>query len=205
MALLFDGTMGIFSGWMRALAGSALASLAAIIVTAAHLLAVESELAHLQSIRLGGAARMLDPQALTTIVFIFSLAMLVTSFAAMRMASAFRLRGFSQLTILGVDRPSEQRSTSTVVLHAAENTVAMRGQSNDQSRAAGVAEALALTIRREAAAAVGGQTIPLAARDSLDAGRPPGSEGVRQGLGTTSRRLVSRRTRSAARRDSADR
>jgi len=202
MALLFDGTMGIFIGWIRALAGSALASLGAIVVTAAHLLAVESELAHLQSMRLGGAERMLDPQALTTIVFIFSLAILVTSFAAMRVASAFQLKGFSNQTVLGVDRLMEQRSTGTEVLRSAENSVSVRRQLNDQSRAAGVADALALTIRREEASAARGGTNLLSVRNGLH-GERSASDGTKPGLGTSVRRTVSRRTRSAVRRDRA--
>lgn len=145
---------------------------------------------------------MLDPQALTTIVFIFSLAILVTSFAAMRVASAFQLKGFSNQTVLGVDRLMEQRSTGTEVLRSAENSVSVRRQLNDQSRAAGVADALALTIRREEASAARGGTNLLSVRNGLH-GERSASDGTKPGLGTSVRRTVSRRTRSAVRRDRA--
>ncbi|MCY7398723.1 MAG: type IV secretion system protein, partial [Sphingomonas bacterium] len=47
MSLLFRGTNGLFIGWVRALAGAALGLVGATVVTAIHLVVVESELAHL--------------------------------------------------------------------------------------------------------------------------------------------------------------
>ena len=77
MSLLFRGTNGLFIGWVRALAGAALGLVGATVVTAIHLVAVESELAHLAAIGGGEASVTVDPQALTTVVSFFALVAVV--------------------------------------------------------------------------------------------------------------------------------
>lgn len=203
MTLLFDATLGIFAGWMRALTGMAFASLAATIVTATHLMAVEGELAHLQSLRFGGAVRTVDPQGLTTIVLIFTLVMLVASFAAIRMASAFQMGRRSIPGLFGSGRGRiEHWQPATSALRPAQELVAIRGSSADQTRVAGVADALAATVRREQAAAFDVRTIRGASQDVHAEARAVGAAGsAARGLGATARRTVARHTRSAARRD----
>jgi type IV secretion system protein VirB6 len=203
MALLFDATLGIFIGWMRALTGMAFASLATTIVTATHLMAVEGELGHLQALRLGGAVRTVDPQGLTTIVLIFALVMLVASFAAIRTASAFRMGGRSMPGVFGTGRASaELRESAAAALRPAPEVIAIRGSSPEQARVAGVAQALTATVRREEAAAIGGRR-PFGVSQSGHAETMAigAAATAGRGLGSASRRTVSRHTRSAARRD----
>ena len=75
----------------RAWPGAALGLVGATVVTAIHLVAVESELAHLAAVGGGEASATVDPQALTTVVMFFALVAVVTTLAAMRMGSALRL------------------------------------------------------------------------------------------------------------------
>ena len=91
MSLLFRGTNGLFVGWVRALAGAALGLVAATIVTAIHLVAVESEIAHMIAVGAGQDSATIDTQALATVVMFFALVALVTTLAAIRMGSALRL------------------------------------------------------------------------------------------------------------------
>jgi len=204
MALLFDATLGIFSGWIRALAGMAFASLATLIVTAIGLMLVESELANLQALRFGGMSQGMDPQGLMTIVMVLALVTLVTSLAALRMTGAFRLGRpvFPQ----PADRervPALVAQPALAVSRPAQEMAAARiAQSAAQSRVAGVAEALAATVRREQSALVvagagGGPTY----RTSVEAGTNGFAAAYAGGLGTMGRRTVGRRTRLAARRD----
>uniref|UniRef100_UPI00313D9058 type IV secretion system protein n=2 Tax=Pseudomonadota TaxID=1224 RepID=UPI00313D9058 len=77
LALLFDGTLGLFNGWMRALVGVALGGLAATIVTAVMLIPIEQEVLRLQGWRGGGVLAVVDTQALPTLVLACAMAMLV--------------------------------------------------------------------------------------------------------------------------------
>ncbi|QZP09146.1 type IV secretion system protein [Caenibius sp. WL] len=203
MALLFDATLGIFIGWIRALAGAALAVLSANIVTATHLLALESELAHLQSIRLGSADRVIDPQGLTTIVLIFLLTTLVASLAAIRVASAFRLQTRSPRVSSGIERLHGERPLmSDRLVRSPQNAISVRTQVDEQSRAAIIAGAISSSIRREALTVADSRTTLLSSHaDVRDRNISNGSSRIGQGLGTASRRTTSRRTRSSVRRD----
>jgi len=203
MALLFAGTGGLFVGWVRALAGAALASLAVLIVTSLDLVVVESELARLQAFRGGGSAQTLDPQALTTIVVLFALVMLVVLAAATRMASAYRLPAASPFHARA-ERPSVQSYAQrpNLPVLSAEATI-LPASNASQARVAVVAEALNASANRE-------QRL---ARDVLDASGPrtdvlvsgastrrTHDQGARP-LGLSGRRGIGRRTRQAARRD----
>lgn len=203
MALLFDATLGLFAGWLRALTGMAFASLASAIVTAIGLMVVESELAHLQALRFGGSIRSMDPQGLTTIVIVLALVTLVTSLAAMRMTGALRLSRPVPLRQSDSDRTQALNSQPAVAaLRPAQELVAARIQTLTQTRVAGVAEALAATVRREQAYLIDGSSMNGSAHGRSNEATAGGSAlGSSGGLGTTGRRSLGRRTRSAARRD----
>ena len=205
MALLFDATLGLFIGWVRALAGAALALLAATIVTALDLLLVESELAHLQSVERG--VTIIDPQALTTIVLAFTLVMLAAIWAAARMAGAFSFTLRRQETLVTTHSHSSLSehlsATATGVRDNGQNAAVASGT---PPRAQGVANALAGTMRREQIAVAageaesagsGGRRHPLGPRSGQDPSLPPTA------LGPAARRSMTRRTRSAMRRDGA--
>lgn len=205
MALLFDATLGLFIGWVRALAGAALALLGATIVTALDLLLVESELAHLQSVERG--VTVIDPQALTTIVLAFTLVMLAAIWTSVRMAGAF---SFSlkrhAMTVTEPSSASRNEHLNAKTSAARDPGQGAAGAAAAPPRAQGVANALAGTVRREqvaVAAAEADSTAgssrrqPLGTRTGQDVSAPPTA------LGPSARRSMTRKTRSAMRRDGA--
>jgi type IV secretion system protein VirB6 len=201
MGLLFDATLGLFAGWVRALAGMALAALAALVVTAIDVMVVEGELAHLQALRMGGFGQSMDPQALTTIVIVFALVMLVSTLAALRMTSAFRLPWGKTLPSIRSERTVESvLRPGAPMLHVTQEQLGARARAAEQSRVAAIAEAVGATVRRE-------QTMLLHAggpgssprHDPVEPNATMAARGI--GLGTIGRRTLARRTRTAARRD----
>jgi type IV secretion system protein VirB6 len=203
MCLLFDSTLGIFSGWIRALAGTAFASLAAVTVTAIDLMVVEGELAHLQAMRSSGLPQIIDPQGLTTIVIVFAVVMLVTTVAAARVTSAFRLPSPTRTRHSPPDRVFDALSRPAVAaVHVGQQTISERLQTSGQDRAAGIAEALAATVRREQINLIESRPANGSARSRYERGTSIESAvGGVSGLGTIGRRSLGRRTRTAARRD----
>ena len=207
LALLFDATLGIFSGWVRALAGAALGGLAATIVTALDLVAVESELASLHASALGGVGEMIDTQALTTIVLLFGVVMLVASIAAVRMMGTFRLPlpgGRRAIEAYYREPASPGRLLSATnardrVQGAADGKASVLAQ----PRAAAIANALTATIRREQIVNAPGSTGYAPSRHlpvAEGAGRTL-SGAASAPIGLAGRRSTARRTRLAVRRD----
>jgi type IV secretion system protein VirB6 len=203
LCLLFDATLGIFAGWVRALTGMVFAGLAALIVTALDLMVVETELAHLQAMRASGLPQVIDPQGLTTIVIVFAVIMLVSSWAAVRMTAAFAPFRAMTARISGLDRRSiDALRIAAPVVQPSQQLITAHERSFTQTRAAAVADALAASMRREQATFVdashnGGSSRAGTSRAPANDAVTPG--GV--GLGAVGRRMVARRTRVAARRD----
>ena len=206
LALLFDATLGLFSGWVRALAGAGLGLLAATLVTALELPMVEGELGSIQGYGRGLASEVVDPQALTTMVLLFAVVMLVAVLLAIRMAGAFSLRVsnafVSAPTVMGQAALLER----TVALPAALPLAAAAAQAAaGRPRAASVADALSLSVLREQQTAMalvsggGGEArsraLPVA-QSLVDAGPTTTAS-----AGAVNRRALARRTRSAAARD----
>jgi type IV secretion system protein VirB6 len=204
MALLFRGTSSLFSGWLRALAGSAFALLAATVVAAIDLMMVESELGHLETFRLLGTDALIDPQALTTIVMLFALVMTIALFAATRIASALRLPDWHK-SLAEIHVPH----TQLVAQIAGSGRASPAGDQSQeaglivQSRVAAVREVLTRASVRDSEAFQAQQQLPSPARHSKIAEAADQSarsrSGAKSGLG--SRRNAGRRTRSAAGRD----
>lgn len=195
MALLFDATLGLFVGWIRALVGVAVASLATVVVTAIGLMLVESELASERALQFGGLGQRVDPQGLMTIVLVISLITLVISYAAMRMTGAFILRRPVFERTIDVGRTSPEFRPREPFVRSVQEPAERVAQGPARTRAAGVAEALAATVRREQAILVGASGRP------AGGGSPTSPAYYGVGPGAVAPRLVGRRTRSAARRD----
>lgn len=202
MALLFDATLGLFVGWIRALAGAALALLGATIVTALDLLLVESELAHLQSVERG--VSVIDPQGLTTIILAFTLVMIAAIWAAAKTAGGFRL-SFVRTQTAQRDQASVSSSARFSTTSVAQGSGHLfTGGATAPPRAQSVADALAGSVRREQVAISagspgmsgdGGRRQPMAQRGREDMAVP------RAALGPAGRRSIGRKTRSTSRRD----
>ncbi|MBV8778740.1 MAG: type IV secretion system protein, partial [Alphaproteobacteria bacterium] len=88
--LLFDGTRGLFEGWLRVLAGTALGALGTSVALGVELAFLEPRLAYLISLRTAGYAVPGAAVELLVVTLIFALAMLAMLVAAARVAYGFR-------------------------------------------------------------------------------------------------------------------
>ena len=197
--LLFDGTRGLFEGWLRVLAGTALGALGAAIALGVELALIELRLANWLALRAAGYATPGAAVELMVVTLIFALALLAILVAAARVASGFRLppvwRGVpAQLA-------AELRGEEGRIAIHREPALAAAGR----SRAVSIADAVAASQRREAgpivASAGAGRSVdgvralarPAAGRD---APAPPPMP-----LGQTYRRTRNRASPSASRRE----
>jgi type IV secretion system protein VirB6 len=151
--LLFEGTRGLFVGWIRALAAAALGALGISIVLGVELALLEPRLAELIALRT--ADRPIPGAAieLFVIALVFTLVLLAILIAAARVALGFRLpdgwRGAPA-------RLAEAVRGDSARFAALPREPAAAGA--DRSRAAQVADAVAASQRRESAAAAGANT-----------------------------------------------
>jgi type IV secretion system protein VirB6 len=201
LALLFDGTLGLFNGWLRALVGTALASLAATIVTAVALIPIEQEVVRLQGWRGGGVLAVVDPQALPTLVLATGLAMLVATLAAVRMGGALRYApGLSERSAASSSRTS--RMASSVATMSTTSALTQKTAIPGRDRATGVAEALAMSVRREQRTGKSMAMTATAGRGGMPTGGR-GDQGSAMVTGPASavRRTSLRRSRSTTNRD----
>jgi type IV secretion system protein VirB6 len=158
--LLFEGSRGLFVGWIRALAAAALGALGTSIVLGVELALLEPRLAELIALRTAGQPIPGAAIELFVIALVFTLVLLAMLVAAARVALGFRLpdgwRGApAQL--------AEAVRGDSVRFAGAPREPAAAGA--DRSRAALVVDAVAASQRRESAAAAGGANTAGAARD----------------------------------------
>lgn len=202
LALLFDGTLGLFNGWLRALVGTALAGLAATIVTAVALIPIEQEVVRLQGWRGGGVLAVVDPQALPTLVLASAVAVLISTLAAVRMGSALRYApGLGGLSAASSSRTSHMAS-SVATMNATTSSLTHSKVIPGRDRATGVAEALAMSVRREQRMGEGAAMATAGGRGGVPAGgRVDQGGAVVTGPASAVRRTTLRRSRSATNRD----
>lgn len=89
--LLFDGTRGLFEGWLRVLAGAALGALGTAIVLGVELALLEPWLADLIARRYAGQPITGAPVELFVATLLFGFVLLGTLFASARVALGFRM------------------------------------------------------------------------------------------------------------------
>ena len=196
--LLFDGTRGLFEGWIRVLAGSALGALGTSVVLGVELALIEPWLVELIASRNAGYSIPGAPVELLVVNLVFSLAILAVLIAAWRLTVGFGLPAAwraAPARLIEAMRTQDQRLTSDMRREAASADA-------DRSRAVVVANALAATQRREAL--IGGTGYEAAARRA----EPHGSDRTEVAgtpyspLGQSSRRRSHGRiSASAGRRD----
>lgn len=212
IGLLFDGTVGLFNGWLRALAGSVLASLAVTAVTAIMLAMIENELVRWQHWRRGEMMMgSIDPQALSTLVYVGVVGIAVAVLAGFCMGG----------TIGYAPRPrgaaADHRDHRFVLPHHGPTMAVERPSTTHdlpglpgaiRSRPASIADALARAARRDqptiaAVPAVG------ANRDNAAGAAAPHDEGARGAITgqamIIARRTSLRRSRMATQRDGVGR
>lgn len=195
--LLFDGTRGLFEGWLRVLVGAAIGALGTTVILAVELALLEPRLADWLGRRAAGLPAPGAAVELLAISLIFTVFLLAVLIGSARVARGFRLPPFRQL--LPAARGSLARGDE-VRVHA---TTRERAAAPEEGRrAAEVADAVAATQRREAARA----TVIAAA-----AGRTPMTAGLASGrdlpaaapvpIGQSFRRTRTRVSASSGRRD----
>ena len=143
--LLFEGTRGLFVGWIRALAATALAALGIAIALGVELVLIEMKLAELITIRNAGLPIPGAAIELFVITLIFALVMLAMVYAAAKVALGFRLPdGWRALPArLGASLRDREASLSGVPQQA------RAAPADERSRAAQVVDAVAASQRRE--------------------------------------------------------
>lgn len=199
LALLFTGSAGLTVGWVRALAGTALAALAARLVGALHLVMVEAELERVRALGSLASANAIDVGALSGIVTLFVLAALASAYAAFRTASAIDWRtGAARSEWL---HQSGKGLAGRLASHGAAGRGAAlaAGSPRDQGRIAGMVDALENAARREARllaaspALAGPQRTGTERNDAArGASAPPLGAGARRGSARSSRQARQR-------------
>jgi len=203
LGLLFDSTLDVFSGWARALAGVTLGTLTATVASSIALAALDAQFAELDAIPAAVASALRDPGGLTVTVAVSFVVTLLLLAAAMRAASAFRLPAFRQAVAPAFEtRAWLQTQSPRNSLTPATSQLQPLSPASPPSRAASVAQALDLTVRREGGYTAASSAAPgRAAVVSQASGRDRISAVGGTPLGIAGRRSVGRKTQSAARRD----
>ena len=199
--LLFDGTRGLFEGWVRGLAAAALGAVAVTVLLGVELALIEPWLTDMLARRSVNLAVTGAPTELFVVTTVFALTVLAALAATTRLAMGFRM-------------PPSWRAASSQLVSTIVGNQGQQGQAAVQqhvpaeqhSRAAAVAEAVAATQRREAAVAVA-----TAAAASAAAPQRQSAQGLARDLPRTAptplgqsytRRTRARTTGSAGKRDS---
>jgi type IV secretion system protein VirB6 len=201
--LLFEGTRGLFEGWLRVLGGAALGALGAGIVLGVELAMLEPWLAHLIALRTAKMPITGVPVELFAVTLVFAIALLAVAIAAARAAYGFRLPPPWR------EAPAAAAAALRGEPAAVSGTVRENVPATaDRSRATSIADAVAATQRREAApAAAGTLAVPSLATHSprhLTVHERAGAAPPAPRLGQSFRRRTgSRVSASAGRRDRA--
>ena len=167
--LLFDGTRGLFAGWLKALLGSALGSLAIAITLGVALAFLEPWLAGLLARRGGGLDIIGAPAQLLAATTIFAIALAAVLVIVGCVALSLRIPAWMHVASARAAEGGASR------IESAQQPVASYAPIESRSRAAAIADAVAINERREtvAAEASGGSRAAHIARST---GRQDGIE-----------------------------
>lgn len=194
--LLFEGTRGLFEGWVRGLAAAALGAVAVTIILGVELALIEPWISDLLARRAAARSITGAPTELLVTMLVFALAMLGTLAATTRLAMGFRMPA--------AWRAASERFVSTLGAQPPVQRPAFAGPqvpAEQRSRAAAVAEAVAASQRRETVTSVAGLAAPRATASGQARDLPPAPPAP---LGQShSRRARTRSTGSAGKRDSS--
>ena len=196
--LLFDGTRGLFEGWIRVLAGSALGALGTSVVLGVELALIEPWLIELIAWRNAGYSIPGAPVELLVVNLVFAFSTLAILIAAWRLTVGFGLPAAWRATparLIEAMRAQDVRVSPDLRGTAATATA-------DRSRAAAVSDAVAATQRREAMiVGTGYETAPRRA-EPHGGDRAEAAGRLHSPLGQSSRRRSRGRiSASAGRRD----
>jgi type IV secretion system protein VirB6 len=145
--LLFDATRGLFVGWVRILAGAALAGIAAALVIALELAVIEPQVEALRGLLDTSQPAGTLPQDMLATCSCFALVMLAALIALARTTAAFRLPAIAQRAVEQVLAPRDPAMSGDRAFAGA--AVPLR-EPSQRSRAEQVADAARATERRDA-------------------------------------------------------
>lgn len=146
--LLFDGTRGLFEGWVRGLGGAALGALGASIVLGVELAFLEPWLLGLIAQRQADESIAGVPVELFALALVFAFALVGVLIAAGRVAFGFRL----PTTLSNWSRAPSVVSIAEAPVPATSDIQRASSTTENRSRAHAIADAVTATQRREAAA-----------------------------------------------------
>lgn len=196
--LLFDSTLGLFEGWVRVLAGTALAAIGVPVMLGLELALLEPWLASVLARRLAGEALPTLPTELFVVSSLFVILVLAAFVACVRVARAFRLPPVLHL------QAGSEASRPAAWPRTAEGVERSRLPDPERSRAAAIASGLVSSTRRDhrfADAGSGSGALPAnrALAPTVSSGQSPR---VAQPVGRSfSRRASARSSARASRRD----
>ncbi|TXC68324.1 type IV secretion system protein [Sphingorhabdus soli] len=188
--LLFDGTRGLFEGWLRGLVGAALGATGTAIVLGIELSLIEPLLAGALALRRANAVAASVPVELLVVTLVFALVLLAVLIASAKVAYGLRLPvRFAQIA----DRWSRPRAFSPEQREriGTGGAVAL----DDRSRALAVADAVSATQRREqqatTASAASGVSRATMVSSRLQQGERPAAMAAGQSMQRRTRGRVS--------------
>lgn len=197
--LLFDSTRSLFEGWVRVLAGTAVAGVGVAIALGLELALVEPWLGNVLARRMAGEALPTVSTELFVIACLFSIIVLAMLYACQRTTRAFRLTPLLTVHAKTADQKILGRASD-----ASHGAASNESSAGNRSRAAAIAGVLTAASRREqqlhivagtaAAPLAPGRTPPASAWN----GAAPGVTPVGR---TFTRRAHGRLSATAARRD----
>ena len=194
--LMFDNTRSLFEGWIRVLAGAAIAAVGVTITLGLQLALLEPWLAGVLARRLAGEALPSVPTELIVVVSVFALIVLAVLVGCMWLARAFRM---APLTAWA----ERQSAPAIAAAHAGQAFSRISVQSQDErTRARAVADVLVSLQRRESGGRGEGRGSHLPAPASGGSSSPDLARQAQVPVGRSFRRARPRTTASAGRRDS---
>lgn len=202
--MLFGPGMGLFVGWVRALATAIIAIVGLSISSHLCVLALESEISRMQTYTVGRPG-MMDQQAPLAIAGLFFLIAVAIPFLSAKMSGGLAERLWKSEAFGWKEAPSTaDRELKPASAGGSPNEVRTRYgapllSSTDEGRTSRLASAFERTDR------IGHNRTSVGARDEMGLGWAGGSLAERSvprsGRGSASRRALGRRHRSALRRD----
>lgn len=192
--LLFEGTRGLFEGWLRALLGAALGALGVAIVLGIELAILETWLSNILAARASRVSVPNAPVELLVTTATFAVVLGAMLFALARVAMGFRLGAILNWTASVAGTAPKDTSEARPNADSTSEPVVAR------SRAIAISDAVAASQRREEQVPAG--TIPGASRVPIEAANRDITPPPPTPLGHTfRRRATSRVSASAGRRD----
>jgi type IV secretion system protein VirB6 len=142
--LMFENTRSLFEGWVRVIAGTALAAIGVSIALGLELALVEPWLSNVLARRMAGEALPTVSTELFVITCLFSMIVVAALFACARTARAFRLAPLVRSFPFLAEQKMEPRPVS-----AAAPEMSREITQSERSRAAAIASVLVSMNRRE--------------------------------------------------------